>query len=66
MAQEQEMVYAIHPYQARRNDEIDFDYGEPIIVIEKDDMYGDGWWKVKNFFFLFIYIYFLLLSNLFA
>jgi hypothetical protein len=55
MSQEQEMVFAIHPFQAIRDDEIDFDYGEPIIVIEKDDMYGDGWWKVskKKFFFFF-------------
>ncbi|GBC09790.1 hypothetical protein RclHR1_09100003 [Rhizophagus clarus] len=48
MTQEQEMVYAIYPYQATRDDEIDFDYGEPIIIIERDDMYGDGWWKGQN------------------
>jgi hypothetical protein len=43
-----EMVYAIHSFQAKRDDELDFEYGEPIIVLEKDDMYGDGWWKVIN------------------
>ena len=42
------MVYAIHSFKAVRDDELDFEYGEPIIVLEKDDMYGDGWWQVIN------------------
>lgn len=41
-----ELVYAIHPFEAENDDEITFKYGEPITVLEKDEMYGDGWWKV--------------------
>ncbi|RIA79537.1 hypothetical protein C1645_794147 [Glomus cerebriforme] len=44
----QEVVYAIHPFRAVRDDELNFEYGEPIIILEKDDMFGDGWWKGKN------------------
>jgi hypothetical protein len=36
-------------------DEISFAAGEPIVVLEKDELYNDGWWKVSifNSFFFF-------------
>ncbi|CAG8777661.1 21357_t:CDS:1, partial [Racocetra persica] len=40
-----EVVYAIHPFKAESEDEVSFEFGEPIIVLEKDELYGDGWWK---------------------
>ncbi|CAJ0634070.1 15889_t:CDS:10 [Entrophospora sp. SA101] len=43
-----EIVYAIHTFEATNEDEVPFQYGEPIIVIEKDDIYGDGWWQGQN------------------
>ncbi|CAG8492147.1 5803_t:CDS:10 [Cetraspora pellucida] len=45
---ESEVVYAIHPFKAESEDEVSFEFGEPIIVLEKDELYGDGWWKGKN------------------
>ncbi|CAG8827031.1 6435_t:CDS:2, partial [Gigaspora rosea] len=41
-------VYAIHPFEAESEDEVSFQFGQPIIVLEKDELYGDGWWKGKN------------------
>ncbi|GBC09395.1 hypothetical protein RclHR1_08820006 [Rhizophagus clarus] len=43
-----ETVYAIHSFEAENDDEIPFQVGEPIIILEKDDLYGDSWWKGKN------------------
>ncbi|KAI9485645.1 MAG: hypothetical protein EXX96DRAFT_476512 [Benjaminiella poitrasii] len=41
-------VYAIHDFEAENNDELDFHSGEPVIVLQKDDGFDDGWWKGKN------------------
>ncbi|KAF7730053.1 polar growth protein [Apophysomyces ossiformis] len=43
-----ETVYAIHSFEAENDDEIAFSVGEPVIVLEKDDGYGDGWWQGRN------------------
>ncbi|CAI2168977.1 19331_t:CDS:2 [Funneliformis geosporum] len=43
-----EIVYGIYSFLADCDEELDFKYGEPIIVLEKDEMYGDGWWKGRN------------------
>ncbi|CAG8474143.1 3472_t:CDS:10 [Diversispora eburnea] len=43
-----ETVYATHTFRAEHGDEVNFQYGEPIIVLEKDEMYGDGWWQGQN------------------
>ncbi|CAG8454815.1 12551_t:CDS:10 [Ambispora gerdemannii] len=40
-----ETVYALHTFQAENPDEVPFEAGEPIVVLEKDDMFGDGWWQ---------------------
>ena len=41
-----EYVYALHDFLPEHDDEISFSAGDRIEVIEKDDMYGDGWWQV--------------------
>ncbi|KAL1702427.1 hypothetical protein EV121DRAFT_281858 [Schizophyllum commune] len=43
-----EYVYALHDFIPENDDEIDFKAGERIEVVEKDDLYGDGWWKGRN------------------
>ena len=42
-----EYVYALHDFTPEHDDEIAFKAGERIEVIEKDDLYGDGWWQVR-------------------
>ncbi|WVQ71946.1 hypothetical protein IAR50_001488 [Cryptococcus sp. DSM 104548] len=41
-------VWAIHTFIAEHGDELDFKAGEEIEVIEKDDAFGDGWWRGRN------------------
>ena len=43
-----EYVYAVHDFSPEHEDEIEFRAGDRIEVIEKDDMYGDGWWQVST------------------
>ncbi|KAH7912938.1 hypothetical protein BJ138DRAFT_1134406 [Hygrophoropsis aurantiaca] len=43
-----EYVYALHDFLPEHEDEISFRAGQPIEVIEKDDMYSDGWWQGRN------------------
>jgi len=42
------IVYAIHNFEAENEDEINFQVGEPITVLEKDEKYLDGWWQVSK------------------
>ncbi len=42
-----EYVYALHDFTPQVADEIEFKVGDRIEVVEKDDMYGDGWWQVS-------------------
>ncbi len=42
-----ETVWAIHNFEAEAEDEISFNIGEPIIVLQKDELYQDGWWEVR-------------------
>jgi hypothetical protein len=44
----QERVYALHDFDAENPDEVSFKAGEAILVVEKDDAYGDGWWQGSN------------------
>jgi hypothetical protein len=44
---QQETVWAIHNFEAEAEDEISFHIGEPILVIQKDELYHDGWWEVR-------------------
>ena len=41
-----EYVYALHDFLPEYEDEVGFHAGERIEIIEKHDMYGDGWWHV--------------------
>ncbi|KAF6761909.1 hypothetical protein DFP72DRAFT_877407, partial [Ephemerocybe angulata] len=41
-------VYALHDFLPEHEDEVSFRAGERIEVIEKDDLYGDGWWQGRN------------------
>ncbi|KAG6818836.1 hypothetical protein H0H93_001192 [Arthromyces matolae] len=43
-----EYVYALHDFAPENEDEVAFNAGERIEVVEKDDLYGDGWWKGRN------------------
>ncbi|KAF7347573.1 hypothetical protein MVEN_01513900 [Mycena venus] len=43
-----EFVYALHDFLPEHEDEVSFRTGERIEVVEKDDLYGDGWWKGRN------------------
>lgn len=42
-----EYVYALHDFLPEHDDEVEFRAGERIEVVEKDDLYGDGWWQVR-------------------
>ncbi|KAI9265013.1 hypothetical protein BDA99DRAFT_40656 [Phascolomyces articulosus] len=43
-----EIVYAIHSFEAEADDEIAFNAGDSIVVLEKDEKYMDGWWQGRN------------------
>ncbi|PPQ92793.1 hypothetical protein CVT25_003904 [Psilocybe cyanescens] len=43
-----EYVYALHDFLPEHEDEVTFHAGERIEVVEKDDLYGDGWWQGRN------------------
>lgn len=43
-----EYVYALHDFAPENPDEVSFKIGEKIEVIEKDDLYQDGWWQVSE------------------
>ncbi|KAI9596130.1 hypothetical protein BDF19DRAFT_422135 [Syncephalis fuscata] len=43
-----ETVYALHDFVGENEDEISFYIGEPISVIEKDELYNDGWWQGRS------------------
>ncbi|KAI8344477.1 hypothetical protein BC941DRAFT_10661 [Chlamydoabsidia padenii] len=48
MSEMPEQVFAIHDFEREHEDEISFLAGEPIMVIEKDEKYLDGWWQGRN------------------
>ncbi|GAA5873399.1 hypothetical protein JCM16303_001114 [Sporobolomyces ruberrimus] len=41
-------VWALHAFEAENEDELAFEAGERIIVLERDDQYGDGWYQGRN------------------
>ena len=43
-----EYVYARHDFVPEHEDEVAFRAGERIEVIERDDIYSDGWWQVRS------------------
>jgi hypothetical protein len=40
-------VYALHDFLPEHEDEVSFRQGERIEVVERDDLYADGWWQVS-------------------
>src|SRR5882762_10310539 len=43
-----EYVYALHDFVPEHDDEVPFRAGERIQIVERDDLYGDGWWQVSS------------------
>jgi hypothetical protein len=43
-----DVVYALHDFEAENEDELSFVMGEEIVVLERDDQYGDGWFSVSK------------------
>ncbi|BEI83227.1 hypothetical protein CcaverHIS002_0310950 [Cutaneotrichosporon cavernicola] len=41
-------VTAIHTFVAEHADELEFQGGDRIEVLERDEAFGDGWWKGRN------------------
>lgn len=42
-----EYRWALHDFSPENEDELSFHSGDVIEIVEKDDMYGDGWWQVR-------------------
>lgn len=42
-----DVLYALHDFEAENQDELSFNVGEAIVVLERDDQYGDGWYQVS-------------------
>ncbi|WFD32289.1 hypothetical protein MSPP1_003334 [Malassezia sp. CBS 17886] len=47
-AERAEFVYALYNFDAENPDEVSFKVGERVLVVEKDDAYGDGWYQGTN------------------
>jgi hypothetical protein len=43
-----EFVYARYDFLPRADDELQLYTGEAIDILEKDEVYNDGWWKVGD------------------
>lgn len=54
----------LHAFNAEANDELTFSVGDSLLVLEKDDMYNDGWWIVSELSLLTLSLYIFKLSNL--
>ncbi|GAA5962155.1 hypothetical protein JCM21900_006986 [Sporobolomyces salmonicolor] len=48
MANPEDVVWALHTFEAENEDELAFEAGERIVVLERDDQYGDGWFQGRN------------------
>lgn len=42
-------VWALHDFVPENPDEVPFKIGDKIEVVERDDLYQDGWWQVSLF-----------------
>jgi len=49
-----DFVYALFDFHPEHEDEVSFSAGERLEVLEKDDLYGDGWFQVSSLAFSFI------------
>lgn len=41
-----EIVHVTHEFTAENEDEISLHVGDRVTVLEKDEAYHDGWWRV--------------------
>ncbi|GAA5977063.1 hypothetical protein JCM11641_001289 [Rhodosporidiobolus odoratus] len=44
----EDIVWALHTFEAENEDELAFEAGEVIAVLERDDQFGDGWFQGRN------------------
>ncbi|KAI8905313.1 hypothetical protein DFJ77DRAFT_215641 [Powellomyces hirtus] len=42
------VVYGRHNFVAEEEDEITFAAADPVVVLERDELYSDGWWRGRN------------------
>ncbi|ORX59110.1 hypothetical protein BCR36DRAFT_579735 [Piromyces finnis] len=42
------IIFGKHPFEREEEDEIEFQTGDPILVLEKDEEFNDGWWKGRT------------------
>jgi len=42
------IVFGKHQFEREEEDEIEFQTGDPILVLEKDEEFNDGWWKGRT------------------
>jgi len=42
------IIFGKHPFEKEEEDEIEFQTGDPILVLEKDEEFNDGWWKGRT------------------
>ncbi|SCV72544.1 BQ2448_4081 [Microbotryum intermedium] len=47
-ASTEDIVYALHDFEAENEDELSFAMGSKIVILERDDQYGDGWYQGRN------------------
>lgn len=43
-----ETVYALYNFRPKNADELAFQAGDSIIVLDKCDNFNDGWWEVSR------------------
>ncbi|CAO3600056.1 unnamed protein product [Absidia cylindrospora] len=43
-----DIVYVVHQFEAENEDEISLCIGDSVMVLERDDGFGDGWWQGRN------------------
>jgi len=42
------IVFGKHQFIAEEEDELEFQIGDPVLVLEKDEDFNDGWWKGRT------------------
>lgn len=45
---QEDVVYGAHPFEAENEDELSFGRGERIVVLQRDEEFGDGWYEVSR------------------
>lgn len=42
------LCWALHDFDAENEDELSFHAGEKIVITQRDELYGDGWYEVSR------------------